>query len=142
MISELFSKALYKLQEAKFKFGHDHTPISVTRVSNKWQPFGFIEGDRVRMVNVFKGVYLIALETPAGKFPRHVKDVMESGIMTKGSMRVALPDTTFVVREGKSYYIAPNVWREIEFLEEENAAITQFHPAFEEGTWEAEFEHQ
>lgn len=136
----LYKKAVDRFNEAVFSYGAVKEPTLVGRIASEWQPFGVIKGDRAKMVDLFNDVFLVVLETPKGVFPKHYHIVNESGIMLKGSMRVNTPSESYIVNEGESYTIPANVWHEVEFLEDTNAAIAQFHPIFESGEWEANLE--
>lgn len=132
-----FTQALKNLKISAFKFGHDKEPTYLKKVSEEWEPFGAIEGDLGKMVNIHPEAFLVAYKTPAGVFKKHYHKVMESGIMVQGSMIVYTPEGSFKVHEGESYTIPAEVWHSVKFLEIENLALVQFHPMFESGDWEA-----
>lgn len=132
-----FTKAIRKLKEMKFSFGYTDEPTYIQKVGKTWAAFGAIEGDEAKMVSLHKDAFLVAYRTPRGGFKKHYHNVMESGIMVKGSMIVYTPEETYKVHEGESYTIAARTWHSVDFLEEENVALVQFHPMFESGDWEA-----
>lgn len=120
--------------------GLNLNPTTKISVSYEWQPFGAIEGDSAKVVDIEDGQYLLYYKCPKGRFAPHLHFNTESGILKKGDVSVYTHKGNFTLKEGKAYTIEKGVVHWFDFHSDDNLLVLDFNPWFKNGNWLAKIE--
>lgn len=134
---DIFDQAISKFKKAAFSFGQSKEPVLVEKIGFDWAPFGAIDGDKARMLDISDEAFLMMYRTPPGVFKKHFHLVNESGIVTKGEMTIRTSEGEYTVHEGESFNIGKGIMHTVRFVCNENELILNFHPPFKSGNWES-----
>lgn len=136
------NEIIKKLKESIFNFGNPPSFIANIDVKKGWNKFNAIENDLIKKVDIpDNNAFVVVYKTTdkEGMFANHTHPIEEYGMVLKGRIIIHTPYKIEVKKIGDSYLIPRNIPHKVKF-DKNTDIVIMFHPGFESGNWEADFD--